>query len=107
MACILLGNSTVHSAQGPLLLQEFAIYKHLGNHRHIVRLVAACEDDHSVYMVFNLCEHGELPAHLAQKPTLSEKEIVELFAQIVEAVAHCHEHGDFLNFVCYLQCLLT
>ena len=65
----------------------------VGSHPNIITLLGAFEDNKAVYMVCPVCKQGEIPVYLARKRQVSERDIVHLFAQIMEAIDHIHKHG--------------
>lgn len=83
--------------------QEVEFHQLVETHRNVVSFLSAHEDDVSVYLVFQLCNNGELPALLASNSSLSENYIVKLFTQIVEAIAHCHSNGTFCSVTAHLN----
>ncbi len=62
-------------------------------HDHILDLKTVFEDDHKVYIVLDLCRHGELYGYVKSKGRLMETEAVDYFKQIVEGVRYLHSLG--------------
>lgn len=81
------------------LVQEVRLHKQIGKHPHIVNFVAACENADFLYLVTKFCNQGELPAYLANKTTVSEKDIADFFYQLIEAILHLHTRGNTLHYL--------
>jgi len=65
------------------------------DHPNIIKLYEVFEDEKYFYLIIEFCEGGELlqrfrERNLKGKP-YKEKEIAEIFKQIVGAVSYCHE----------------
>ena len=75
-------------------LQELQVHGVLGKHKNILNLVAASEDCSAVYLMSELCNRGELCAYLAETEAISNKDIGNVFAQLMHGVAYCHSHGE-------------
>ncbi|KAF5734223.1 Calcium-dependent protein kinase 3 [Tripterygium wilfordii] len=73
--------------------REVQIMYHLTGHRNIVELKGAYEDRHSVNLVMELCEGGELFDRIIAKGHYSEREAANLCRQIVTVVHNCHSMG--------------
>ena len=81
------------------LLQEVGLHKQVGKHPHLVNFVTACENADFVYLVTKFCNQGESPAYLARKTAVSEKDIADLFYQLILAILHCHTQGNMRHNV--------
>lgn len=66
----------------------------LGKNPNLLSFTAAFEDASSVYLVSDLCNRGELPSYFSQEGAISERSLAEAFAQLMQAVWHCHKHGN-------------
>lgn len=66
---------------------------HLTGHRNIVELKGAYEDRHSVHLVMELCEGGELFDRIITKGHYSERAAAALCREIVTVVHNCHSMG--------------
>lgn len=75
--------------------REVQIMHHLTGHRNVVELKGAYEDRHSVNLVMELCEGGELFDRIIAKGHYSERAAAELCRQIVGVVHTCHSMGVF------------
>ncbi|CAI5969082.1 unnamed protein product [Closterium sp. NIES-64] len=64
-------------------------------HPGVVQLCGVFEDEHSVHLVMDLCEGGELFDEVVRRGRLSEHDDANVFAQVASAVAHCHTRGVF------------
>ncbi|XP_010251583.1 PREDICTED: calcium-dependent protein kinase 1-like [Nelumbo nucifera] len=73
--------------------REVQIMHHLTGHRNIVELKGAYEDHHSVNLVMELCEGGELFDRIILKGHYSERAAAALCRQIVTVVHYCHSMG--------------
>lgn len=73
---------------------EVGIHHQL-RHPNILRLYHFFEDGKRVYLVMELCRHGELYQFLKSRHPggLPEAETRTIFREIVQAVAYLHEHG--------------
>ncbi|KAJ0971502.1 hypothetical protein J5N97_019461 [Dioscorea zingiberensis] len=73
--------------------REVQIMHHLTGHRNIVELKGAYEDRHSVNLVMELCEGGELFDRIITKGHYSERAAAALCREIVTVVHNCHSMG--------------
>ncbi|PKU74006.1 calcium-dependent protein kinase 1 [Dendrobium catenatum] len=73
--------------------REVQIMHHLTGHRNIVELRGAYEDRHSVNLVMELCEGGELFDRIIAKGHYSERAAAALCREIVTVVHNCHSMG--------------
>ncbi|KAL3599122.1 hypothetical protein D5086_007040 [Populus alba] len=73
--------------------REVQIMHHLTGHRNIVELKGAYEDQHSVNLIMELCEGGELFDRIIAKGHYSERAAADLCRQIVTVVHNCHTMG--------------
>ncbi|XP_022720914.1 calcium-dependent protein kinase 3-like isoform X2 [Durio zibethinus] len=73
--------------------REVQIMYHLTGDRNIVELKGAYEDRHSVNLIMELCEGGELFDRIIAKGHYSEREAANLCRQIVMVVHSCHSMG--------------
>jgi calcium-dependent protein kinase len=75
--------------------REVQIMHHLTGHRNIVELRGAYEDRHSVNLVMELCEGGELFDRIIAKGHYTERAAASLCREIVAVVHSCHSMGVF------------
>ncbi|KAG1346515.1 calcium-dependent protein kinase 1 [Cocos nucifera] len=73
--------------------REVQIMHHLTGHRNIVELEEAYEDRHSVNLVMELCEGGELFDRIIARGHYSERAAAALCREIVTVVHVCHSMG--------------
>ncbi|CAL9226606.1 unnamed protein product [Arabidopsis halleri] len=73
--------------------REVQIMHHLSGHRNIVDLKGAYEDRHSVNLIMELCEGGELFDRIIAKGLYSERAAADLCRQMVMVVHSCHSMG--------------
>lgn len=73
-----------------------AAYTRIGHHANICGLQDVVIGQDSVY-VFLPGHHGNMHAYLRSRKRLSEEEAGHLFAQVLTAVEHCHQHGVILR----------
>ncbi|VAH11372.1 unnamed protein product [Triticum turgidum subsp. durum] len=66
---------------------------HLTGHRSIVELRGAYEDRHSVNLVMELCEGGELFDRIIARGHYSERAAATLCREVVSVVHSCHSMG--------------
>ncbi|OEL21464.1 Calcium-dependent protein kinase 3 [Dichanthelium oligosanthes] len=75
--------------------REVQIMHHLTGHRNIVELRGAYEDRHSVNLVMELCEGGELFDRIIAKGHYTERAAAAVCREIVAVVHSCHSMGVF------------
>ncbi|CAO2208722.1 unnamed protein product [Urochloa humidicola] len=75
--------------------REVQIMHHLTGHRNIVELRGAYEDRHSVNLVMELCEGGELFDRIIARGHYTERAAAALCREIVAVVHSCHSMGVF------------
>lgn len=73
--------------------REVQILHHLGGHPNITQLKGAYEDRHSVHLVMELCEGGELFDRIVSRGHYSEKDAATMVRTMVKVVGHCHALG--------------
>ncbi|KAM9408540.1 tribbles homolog 3-like [Pholidichthys leucotaenia] len=78
--------------------ERLAAYDRVGNHGNICGLQDVVIGQNQVY-VFLPGHHGDMHAHVRSRKRLDEEEAACLFAQMLQAVEHCHEHGVVLRDV--------
>ncbi|KAJ1687982.1 hypothetical protein LUZ63_019372 [Rhynchospora breviuscula] len=83
----------VHKDDVEDVRREVQIMHHLTGHRNIVELKGAYEDKHSVNLVMELCEGGELFDRIIAKGHYSERAAAALCREIVAVVHSCHSMG--------------
>ena len=60
-------------------------------HTHHFRLKEVFDNESKFYMVLEVCAGGELFDRIVEMEHYSEKEACHAFAQMTEAVGHCHK----------------
>lgn len=60
---------------------------------HLVELQDVFESSTFIFLVFELCKHGELFDYLTSVVTLSEKKTRYIMRQVLEGVQHIHSNG--------------
>eukprot|EP01018_Ginkgo_biloba_P021899 Gb_04848 [translate_table: standard] len=75
------------------LRNEMKVLQHLGNHTGIIQTEEILEDEESIHLIMELCSGGEIYHEIEQKGRLSEKEALEIFQSLMEAVSYCHSRG--------------
>jgi calcium-dependent protein kinase len=75
--------------------REVQIMYHLTGHRNIVELRGAYEDRHSVNLVMELCEGGDIFERIFAKGHYTERAAAVLCREIVAVVHSCHSMGVF------------
>mmetsp|Transcript_1808 Transcript_1808/g.1993 ORF Transcript_1808/g.1993 Transcript_1808/m.1993 type:complete len:516 (-) Transcript_1808:854-2401(-) len=73
--------------------REVAIMYHLQGQEAIVQLKDAYEDRHTVQLVMELCEGGELFDAIVARGHYNEKQAAAAFRTIIKVVAQCHALG--------------
>lgn len=71
--------------------REARIMKSL-SHPNIIKLYHVVETRETTYLVMEYASEGELQERIIQAGPLEESEARGIFAQIVHAVQHCHDH---------------
>lgn len=66
--------------------QEINILRKVMGHQYIIELQDVFESDAFIFLVFELCRHGELFDYLTSVVTLSEKKTRFIMRQIFEGV---------------------
>ncbi|CAO1423222.1 unnamed protein product [Diamesa serratosioi] len=70
--------------------QEISILRQVMGHAFIIELQDVFESDAFIFLVFELCRHGELFDYLTSVVTLSEKKTRYIMRQIFEGVDYIH-----------------
>uniref|UniRef100_A0A3Q3WJA5 Protein kinase domain-containing protein n=1 Tax=Mola mola TaxID=94237 RepID=A0A3Q3WJA5_MOLML len=76
--------------------ERLAAYSRIGHHDNICSLLDVVVGQDRVY-VFLPGHHGDMHAYVRSRKRLSEDEARHLFAQVLDAVGHCHRHGVVLR----------
>ncbi|XP_029635921.1 tribbles homolog 2 isoform X1 [Octopus sinensis] len=76
--------------------EVLSTYWQVDCHSNISGVEEVILDKNGVYLFFKT-NYGDLHSYVRQKKRLKEAEACRLFRQVVEAVAHCHEHGVVLR----------
>ncbi|XP_063590977.1 phosphorylase b kinase gamma catalytic chain, skeletal muscle/heart isoform-like isoform X1 [Penaeus indicus] len=74
-------------------MREVEVLRLVAGHPYIIELHDVFESSTFIFLVFELCEHGELFDHLTTVVTLSEKKTKVIMRQLLEALAHVHGKG--------------
>lgn len=74
-------------------MREVEVLRLVAGHPFIIELHDVFESSTFIFLVFELCEHGELFDHLTTVVTLSEKKTKVIMRQLLEALAHVHGKG--------------
>ncbi|XP_071547467.1 phosphorylase b kinase gamma catalytic chain, skeletal muscle/heart isoform isoform X3 [Panulirus ornatus] len=74
-------------------IREIEVLRTVAGHPYIIELHDVFESSTFIFLVFELCEHGELFDHLTTVVTLSEKKTKLIMRQLFEALAHVHGKG--------------
>lgn len=72
------------------MTNEIEILKRLDN-SNVMKVFEFYEDDNMYYLVTELFTGGELIDKLASKERLGEKEASIIIAQLLSAIAYCHQ----------------
>ncbi|XP_030276863.1 tribbles homolog 3 [Sparus aurata] len=75
---------------------RLAAYIRIGDHDNICGLQDVVIGQDRVY-VFLPGHHGDMHAYVRSRKRLGEEEAQLLFAQVLNAVTHCHQHGVVLR----------
>lgn len=73
--------------------QEVNILRIVAGHPYIIELQDVFESSTFIFLVFELCKHGELFDYLTSVVTLSEKKTRYIMKQVFEGVQHIHSRG--------------
>ncbi|KAM3834048.1 tribbles homolog 2-like [Diretmus argenteus] len=76
--------------------ERLAPYARLGHHINVCGLSDVVIGQDSVYL-FLPGHHGDMHAYVRERKRLGEEETRRLFTQMLNAVAHCHQHGVVLR----------
>ena len=80
------------------LSNELRALKLLDNFAHIVKFIKLLKTKNNVYLVYEFCEGGTLQNYEEKNKIINEKEVFELFTQLLEGVSIIHSnkivHGD-------------
>ncbi|XP_034387875.1 tribbles homolog 3 [Cyclopterus lumpus] len=76
--------------------ERLAAYARIGHHDNVCGLLDVVIGQDSVY-VFLPGHHGDMHAYVRTRKRLAEEEAGLLFAQMLNAVMHCHRHGVVLR----------
>ena len=71
-------------------MREINILRLVAGHENIIQLLDVFESVTYIFLVFELCEEGELFDYLNRVVTISEKKARRIMRQVVEALQHCH-----------------
>lgn len=71
---------------------EIEILKQV-DHPNIIKLFETFEDARNVYLVFEMCEGGELFDRVVAKTHYTESEARAAFTDIMKCIHYCHQHG--------------
>uniref|UniRef100_A0A1A8DNZ1 Tribbles homolog 3 n=3 Tax=Nothobranchius TaxID=28779 RepID=A0A1A8DNZ1_NOTKA len=77
-------------------LERLAAYDRIDQHENICSLQDVVVRQDNVY-VFLPGHHGDMHAYVRSRKHLDEEEAGRLFAQMLGAVTHCHQHGVILR----------
>ena len=113
-ACKIIKKAELKPCDQDALVQEICTLKQL-NHPNIVELMEVMEDDTKHYLVFELCEGGELFDRIAEKENgqYSEKEARALVKILLEVMVYVHDlnvcHRDLKVrcILCTTYCILS
>ncbi|ENN71858.1 hypothetical protein YQE_11473, partial [Dendroctonus ponderosae] len=73
--------------------QEVNILRMVAGHPYIIELQDVFESSTFIFLVFELCKHGELFDYLTSVVTMSEKKTRYIMRQVFEGVLHIHSRG--------------
>ncbi|XP_037303866.2 tribbles homolog 3 [Pungitius pungitius] len=76
--------------------ERLAAYARIGHHGNVCGLLDVVIGQDSVY-VFLPGHYGDMHAYVRSRKRLGEEEAGLLFAQMLNAVTHCHHHGVVLR----------
>lgn len=76
--------------------ERLAAYARIGHHDNVCGLLDVVIGQDSVY-VFLPGHYGDMHAYVRSRKRLGEEEAGLLFAQMLDAVMHCHRHGVVLR----------
>jgi serine/threonine protein kinase len=74
------------------LHHEIAVLKKL-NHPNVIPLVDVFETPEKVFIVMDLMKGGELFDCIVRKGRFSEREAIDIIAQVSSGLSHCHDQG--------------
>ncbi len=62
-------------------------------HPNIVKLYGFFDDEENIYLLLEYCSGGHLLRQIKSKPHFNENEVLDILANIFEAVSFLHCHG--------------
>jgi serine/threonine protein kinase len=80
---------------------------HQVKHPNIVELLNCFYDEKYIYLILELCSHGDLERYLKEKQTLSESETQNIAKQVVDGLVYLHNHGIIHRDIKLSNLLLT
>lgn len=109
------GNLRAIKAIPKLILEDLSLWSEIAimrqlDHPHIMKLFATFEDQHTVYIVSELCCGGQLFDAIIEAGNLSERTAAKMMKQILQAVCYLHKrkicHRDLKpeNFMLVARC---
>lgn len=73
------------------ILNEIKFHSFI-DHPNIPTLYEFFEDKDNYYLVFELCEEGDLMSYLQEKEKLTEEEACLIFTQLLQTINYLHLH---------------
>ncbi|XP_022186360.1 phosphorylase b kinase gamma catalytic chain, skeletal muscle/heart isoform isoform X2 [Nilaparvata lugens] len=74
-------------------MEEVRILRIVAGHSYIIQLHDVFESSTFIFLVFEICKNGELFDYLTSVVALSEKKTRYIMRQLLEALAHVHNHS--------------
>ena len=92
VAIKLLNKDKITKAQQILLSRELSIIKKL-NHFNIIKLYSIIETESIIYLIQEYSSGKELSHYIQNRSRIEEKEICQLFQQIISGIEYIHKMG--------------
>jgi serine/threonine protein kinase len=92
-ACKIISKSTIHSKRArEQIASEVRIQSRM-DHPNICKLIESWEDADNIYMLLEMCPHGDLGKLLSRRKRFTELEARVIMRQLLDACSYMHARG--------------